>query len=86
MTYTRINLARHLREELDRGYDPERIGSALFEVQLDLGAGVDSTLYDLVYVLAFMGEGPEYEVSEPALRRIILALEDVSQPIPSIQP
>ena len=70
MTFTAKDLSSVLEAEPDKGYDVVRIARTAFQLYQDHGVELTPDLDEKLLELMAMEEGPEFEFSEEALRRL----------------
>lgn len=75
MTYSKRDFSKDLEAQLNLGYDPERIGRWAYRMSLEHCREADTELEDIMYELAVMEEGPEFERPESELRELVKLLK-----------
>lgn len=67
MTYTAGDFRRDLEQELREGYDVVRIARRAFSAYQEHSREVSPELYEKMFKIIAMEEGPEFELSEAQL-------------------
>ena len=75
MTYSKKEFAKALKEQLDLGYEPKRIGSWAHQMYLQYCGRIDKELEEIMVDLFVLEEGPEFELPESKLRELVDFLE-----------
>ena len=71
MTMSKKEFAEALTAELNKGYQPKRIGSWAHRLYLENCGRVDEELEEIMIDLFVLEEGPEFEITEMELRSLI---------------
>jgi hypothetical protein len=71
MTYTAKQFALGLRNQLDMGYDVKRIADWAHGEYLCHGRSFAPEVQSVVMKIVAMDEGPQFELSEEDIRRLI---------------
>lgn len=72
--YSKKDFGNDLKIQLDQGYDPKRIGSWAHKMYLLYCAKIDIELEEIMVDLFVLEEGPEFEIPESQLRKLIDSL------------
>jgi hypothetical protein len=75
MTYSKRDFSKDLEAQLNLGYDPERIGRWAYSMWFGHCREADAELKEIMYELAVMEEGPEFERPESELRELVKLLK-----------
>jgi hypothetical protein len=76
MTYRAQDLRSLLEQEVAKGYDMVGISRIAFRVYMEHSRELSPKLYDKLFELIVMTEGPEFELTEDEFRAFIRDLED----------
>lgn len=74
MNYSNRDFAFDLKNQLDQGYEPKRVGDWAHRMYMLYCGKIDSELEELMVDLFVLEEGPEFEIPESQLRQLIETL------------
>lgn len=74
MTYKKSDFGKALFEELERGFDVDKIAHWAFIQRADHIAELEPGLDDSMLTVIAMGEGPEFQLTEREVRRLAAEL------------
>ncbi len=75
MIYSKKKFAKDLKAQLDRGYEPKRLGHWAHQMYLQYCGRIDRELEEIMVDLFVLEEGPEFELPESKLRELVERLE-----------
>ncbi|QDU09243.1 hypothetical protein [Gimesia aquarii] len=68
MTYTPKDFRNDIIKEIEKGFDPIRIGQAAYDINLELGTKISTDFHNEILGVMVMEAGPEFEMTESELR------------------
>jgi hypothetical protein len=75
MTYTKKQFALELKEQLNCGYDIDRISQWAYLMSLEHYRDIESGLLEIMEDIEIMGAGPEFELTEQEIKQFADHLE-----------
>ena len=70
MSYSKADFGLDLQGQLNRGYDPQRIGEWAHEMYMLHCGKIDADLEEIIVDLFVLEEGPEFEIPESQLKQL----------------